>query len=109
MTSNKQAGCLQTSGEKSFMARGLILGRASISARLAAFLIVAAPRLPPKDGGLDFPFSQGDIASYLGTTPETICRAMRQLREMNIIAMPIRGCLAVRSFDALKAIADGID
>lgn len=95
--------------EKRFMTRGLILGRVGMLARMSAFLISVIPALHRSVGLFDLPMSQNDIASYLGTSPETVCRTLRQLREMQVIAMPRRGRLAIISSQALELLAEGVE
>ncbi|MGE3692869.1 MAG: helix-turn-helix domain-containing protein, partial [Novosphingobium sp.] len=61
------------------------------------------------EGSLLFPFPQVDIAAYLATAPESVCRGFRQLREMGVIAMPRRDRLIVRQRGRLEAIASGAE
>ncbi|NVE95999.1 Crp/Fnr family transcriptional regulator [Altererythrobacter lutimaris] len=93
--------------EKAFISRGLILGRVGVQARLAAFLIYLSQRLPAEHGLLEFAIPQGDIASYLGTSPETVCRTLRRLRDNRIIAMPRRDQLQILDQHSLDLIAEG--
>ncbi len=88
--------------------RGMILGRHGILVRVCAFLVSIIDRLPTSaDGRLLLPLPQVDIAAYLATSPETICRAMRQLREQRIIAMTRRDQVEITDRDRLEAIAGG--
>lgn len=88
--------------------RGIIIGRNGVLVRVSAFLISVIDRLTPvRDGLLGFPLSQVDIAAHLATSPESVCRALRQLRDFAIIAMPDRDHLAVLDRDALIHIASG--
>ena len=48
---------------------------------------------------------QVDIAAYLATSPETVSRSFRQLREMGIIAMSRHAGLVIRDRQRLEAIA----
>lgn len=93
--------------EKAFIARGLILGRGGVQARVAAFLAYLSDRLPVSNGMLEFIIPQGDVASYLATSPETICRTLRRLREDRIIAMPRKDRLQILDRHRLDQIADG--
>lgn len=93
--------------EKSFITRGLIIGRVGYLARVAAFVNYVAQRLPMTGEALEFPIPRGDIASYLATSPETICRTLRQLREMQIIAMPRIDRLQIKNPSRLAQIAEG--
>ncbi len=87
--------------------RGIIIGRNSSLVRLCSFLVSIIDRLPEQGGALLFPLTQVDIADYLATTHETICRGLRQLRERGIIAMPDRELLVVRDRPLLEMIASG--
>lgn len=93
--------------EKAFITRGLILGRVGVQARVAAFLAYIARRLPIADGELDFSIPQGDVASYLATSPETVCRILRKLRERRIIAMTRKDRLAILDEYSLDLISEG--
>ena len=88
--------------------RGMILGRSGVLVRLCAFLISVVDRLPIDEGGTALlPLPQIDIAAYLATSPESICRAFRQMREMGLIAMPRRDQIAITDRARLEAIASG--
>nr|WP_161593791.1 cyclic nucleotide-binding domain-containing protein [Parerythrobacter lutipelagi] len=94
--------------EKAFIERGLILGRVGALARLSAFLIVLSRHLPPVHGLRALELPQTDIASYLAASPETICRGLKRLREMQIIAMPRRDRFAIEHPARLELLAEGI-
>ena len=94
--------------EKAFMARGLILGRGAVMARLAAFLAYAVRRLPVENGAYDFSVPQSDVASFIATSPETVCRLMRQLREMRVIKTPRKNRLEILDAQRLEALANGV-
>lgn len=81
--------------EKAFIARGLILGRVGALSRVAAFLGYLAEHLPDEDGTMPFAIPQADIASYLATSPETVCRTLRVLRDRGLIAMPSKDRLQI--------------
>jgi CRP-like cAMP-binding protein len=87
--------------------RGIIIGRNCVQVRICAFLVSMIDRLPEVDGALLFPLTQVDIAAYLATAPESVCRGFRQLREMGIIAMPRRDRLVIKDRAGLQAIASG--
>ena len=88
--------------------RGIIIGRNGVLIRICAFLISVIDRLPEAEGQLVFPLTQLDIAAYLATTPETICRGFRKLREAGIISMPRRDRMLIRDRGRLEAIACGL-
>ena len=92
--------------EEAFIARGLILGRVGVQARTAAFLRYLCQSLEIADGMFNFVIPQGDIASYLATSPETICRTLRRFREKGLIAMPFRNRLQILDRQRLDILAD---
>lgn len=88
--------------------RGMILGRHSILVRVCAFLVSIIDRLPVgTDGMLLLPLPQVDIAAYLATSPESVCRVFRHLRERRAMSMPRRDRLVITDRAAIEAIASG--
>lgn len=87
--------------------RGIIVGRNGALVRLCAFLVATFERLSEVGEARSFPFSQVDLADYLASTPETICRSFRQLRESGVIATPARERLIVCDWKRLQALASG--
>lgn len=75
--------------------RGILLGRIGALSRMAAFLTSIIDRLASDAAGYVFPLPQVDIADYLALTPETVCRALRRLRELGAIDMQHHDRLAV--------------
>lgn len=87
--------------------RGIIVGRHGLLVRLCAFIVLMMDRLPPDGRNFVFPLTQADIAAYLATTPESVCRGFRLLREMGMIAMPRRDRLRVLDRSGIEAVASG--
>lgn len=88
--------------------RGMILGRNGVLVRVCAFLVSIIDRLPAgEDGVLLLPLPQVDIAAYLATSPESICRVFRHLREIRAMAMPRRDRMAIIDRGLIEAIASG--
>lgn len=86
--------------------RGMILGRHGVLVRVCAFLVSIIDRLQTSpEGKLLLPLPQVDIAAYLATSPESICRALRQLREQHIIAMLRRDQIEITDRRRLEALA----
>jgi CRP-like cAMP-binding protein len=56
---------------------------------------------------LDLPLSRQDIADYLGLTIETTCRALSELKRLNIISTPSRRRIVIRNIAGLQALAEG--
>lgn len=87
--------------------RGCIVGMHGVLVRLSAFLLVVEKRLEPDgDGCLHLPLPQTDIADFLATSPESVCRALRQLREMRLISMSRRDRFMILDKARLSAIAE---
>ncbi len=96
------------SEQDSILRRSLIVGCNGILARLCTFLSQIIDRLPiAADGSHGFPLPQTDIAAYLAMSPESVCRAFRQLRDMRVIDMPARDRIIVTNRGRLWAIASG--
>lgn len=88
--------------------RGLIIARTSILSRLCAFLQAFYERLPKGEGETRvLALPQIDIAAYLATSPESVCRQLRQLREAQVIAMPQRDLFRIVDAPRLCAFAAG--
>jgi CRP/FNR family nitrogen fixation transcriptional regulator len=80
----------------------LVLGRKNACERVAWFLIDLSERIPAPNR-LDLPMSRQDIADFLGLTIETVSRAMSQLRDDAIIALP--NCRQVMMLNKTALIA----
>lgn len=69
----------------------VMLGRKTPLERVASFLLFQAKRpqprgvLPPR---IHLPMRRLDIADYLGTTVETVCRSLTKLAKLGVIAIP---------------------
>ena len=85
--------------------RGMLIGRSGALSRMAAFLATIIDRLEPCGAGVRFPLPQIDIAAYLALTPETVCRTLKQLRELGLIDMPAHDRLIVRDRSGLEHAA----
>lgn len=78
--------------------RRLALAASDVPARLAGYLL-DLPGEPDADGSarVTLPLAKQDVASYLGTTPESFSRALRRLERDGLIAVAGAG---VRLLDA---------
>ncbi|MBB3764919.1 Crp/Fnr family transcriptional regulator [Sphingomicrobium lutaoense] len=100
-----ETGVALAGGVDRLAERGILLSRHHIPSRIAAFLLGIAPRLLPGGAGLRFPLSQVDMACYLATTPETICRTLRRFREQGLIEQPAQDRLVIRDEAGLRRAA----
>jgi CRP/FNR family transcriptional regulator len=88
----------------------LLLGRKTVSERVASFLVFQTTRPQPRDvrwPRIHLPMSRIDIADYLGVTVETISRALAKLRECGVIAIPNVHELVIIDLPRLEALAHG--
>lgn len=85
--------------------RGMLIGRSGAVSRMAAFLTAIVDRLEPCGAALRFPLPQIDIAAYLAITPETVCRSLKQLRELGLIDMPAHDRLVMCDREGLELAA----
>jgi CRP-like cAMP-binding protein len=85
-----------------------MLGHQGAKARVASFLVTLA-RAQNRGANLplDLPVGRQDIADYLGLTIETTCRTLTDFKVHEIISIPNRHQIVVRSFSRLKAVAEG--
>lgn len=66
----------------------IAMGKLDIPRRLALFLVDCSARKPyfsARSGILRLPMSRDDIADYLGTSPETVIRALTRLERSGMI------------------------
>lgn len=86
------------------LALNRLLGIANVRCRVAAFLLMLAAR---PDGACDevlrLPLSRLEIAQLLGTTQESVCRALSALAAAQLIGLR-RGVVAVLHPEALRGL-----
>lgn len=70
-------------------------------ARLAAYLLDLPSRHSPEGQRIDLPMAKKDVASHLGTTPETLSRKLRELVDAGVLTLEGRRGVVVRDIDAL--------
>lgn len=78
---------------------------ASVGQRLVEHLLELAA-----DAGSDtfhLPSTKRDLASYLGTTPETLSRRLGALQDAGLLRLGPRGLVKIRDLDALRRAAAG--
>jgi CRP/FNR family transcriptional regulator, nitrogen fixation regulation protein len=82
----------------------LVLGRRSATEKLAGFILDMAER----QGGdriVGLPMQRNDVADYLGLTFETVSRALRVLRDEEVIRVPSVSQIEVLDQTALEQLA----
>lgn len=85
-----------------------MLGHQSAKERVASFFMaLEMQRRSDNQHTVDLPLSRQDIADYLGLTIETTCRALSELKRLNIITTPSRRRIVIRDLSGLQAIAEG--
>jgi CRP-like cAMP-binding protein len=85
----------------------VVLGCQNAKERVASFLLHLADRSSVPDRCLDLPMGRQDIASHLGLTIETVCRALGELKREGAIVIPNLNQVILKDIDALRALADG--
>jgi CRP/FNR family nitrogen fixation transcriptional regulator len=86
----------------------VVLGCQSAKERVASFLLLLTDRSGTKPGErLDLPMGRQDIASHLGLTIETVCRAISELKREGRIAVPSLNQIAITDAQALTSLAEG--
>lgn len=82
------------------------LASSSVVGRLVLFL---EELVEPKQGSqqtITLPMAKKDIASYLGTTPETISRKFKELEEVGLIDQLPKSKIKINDLDALLLYSD---
>jgi CRP/FNR family transcriptional regulator len=87
------------------------LGRGSVRARMAAFLLDISHRWDTNGNGgktVDLRMTRADIADYLGVTIETVSRCLSDFKRLGYIDMPMPQQAVLCNMPALYRLA-GID
>ena len=86
----------------------VVLGCQSAKERVASFLVLLADRSRAEPGDrLDLPMGRQDIASHLGLTIETVCRAITELKREGAVIVPSLNQIILRDLQALRTLAEG--
>ena len=83
-----------------------VMGHKKAAEKIAAFILLLAPRVQNKDVGFSLPFSRNEIAEFLGLSEETVCRQMASMKRDGVIYAP-RGKMRIQNWEQLRNIADG--
>lgn len=86
----------------------VVLGCQSAKERVASFLLLLTDRSGTQPGDrLELPMGRQDIASHLGLTIETVCRAITELKREGLIAVPSLNQIVINNSHGLRALAEG--
>ncbi|MDO5495329.1 MAG: Crp/Fnr family transcriptional regulator [bacterium] len=86
--------------------RLLALEKADVGARLAAYLLRLPDAASRTGRTVRLPLAKKDIASYLGTTPESLSRALARMQNAGIVSVEGERVTVLRE-DALEALGEG--
>lgn len=78
-----------------------------VPARLADYLLELPGRQGPRGVVVTWPLSKREVASYLGTTPESLSRALSKLESLDLIAADSRHSTVLLDIDGLENLANG--
>jgi CRP/FNR family nitrogen fixation transcriptional regulator len=81
----------------------LVVGRQTAVERVAGFLLDIATRQNRHDV-ISLPMSHGDIADYLGLTPETVSRVFKHLRNSGVVSYTSSRRVAIDRIDGLRQL-----
>lgn len=95
---------LQVQAERLAAAERMLaaFGSSDVGARVAAYLL----DLPADADRIELPMAKKDVASFLGTTPETFSRRLRELADAGAITLEGRRGIVIRDADALVRRAE---
>lgn len=86
----------------------VVLGCQNAKERVASFLLRLSERTQSGAGErIDLSMGRQDIASHLGLTIETVCRAISELKREGAITTPNLHELILNNLGALRALAEG--
>lgn len=77
------------------------LSGSQVSARIAAYLLDLPSRATAHGIGVELPMAKKDVASFLGTTPETLSRSLREFAEAGVVSLVGRRGIVIHDLDAL--------
>lgn len=74
-----------------------------VPTRVAEYLLSLPPGSGTQSAVVQLPMAKKDLASYLGTTPESLSRALTRLQRHGLIEVQTRGRIMVRDRSGLDA------
>jgi CRP/FNR family transcriptional regulator len=81
-----------------------VMGHHGAASKIASFILLMTPKSEQGNCEFSMPFSRVEMASLLGLSEETVCRAMARMRRDGAIYAP-RGRVEIRDWDRLQAVA----
>ncbi|MGI9236139.1 MAG: Crp/Fnr family transcriptional regulator [Woeseiaceae bacterium] len=81
-----------------------VMGHKTAAEKIAAFILLLAPKTEVEADRFALPFSRNDIADFLGLSEETVCRQMANMKRDGVIYAP-RGKMRIQDLDRLQQIA----
>ena len=82
------------------------LGLMEVEQRLARALLLFHDKMKAKNGTFTLPISKKDLASFIGTTPETISRKLLSFMSQNLINTDGRRNIKILELEQLKLLVD---
>ncbi|MCM2533928.1 Crp/Fnr family transcriptional regulator [Neobacillus pocheonensis] len=82
------------------------LGLMEVEQRLARALILFHEKMNAQNGTFSLPISKKDLASFIGTTPESVSRKLLTFMSQELIRMDGRRQIQILELDQLKEIAE---
>ena len=76
-----------------------------VEQRLARALILFHDKMNAKNGTFTLPITKKDLASYIGTTPESVSRKLVSFMSQKLISMDGRRQIQILALDQLKQIS----
>jgi CRP-like cAMP-binding protein len=112
--SNSNAVAVWSSGSdqvlKEMLALVLAIGKKCTVPRIAWFLLRVRKHLPADPRRLESQLlllPRADIADYLGTSIETVCRTLHDFQSKGLISLPTRKTIRFTNLAGLERIAEG--
>ncbi len=87
----------------------LLLGRKTVTEKVASFLLTFAERAAQRGEGRDVPFipmTRHAIADYLGITTETVSRTLSRFKQGGLISSHRNNPIKILDRDALCRISE---
>lgn len=87
--------------------RGLSRNAVGVPARVADYLLELPMESDPRGAVVAWPLPKRDVASYLGTTPESLSRALARLETQGLVTSASRRQILLLDIDGLEVLANG--